>query len=281
MTRTAVVEPTNDSLRKRRIAALLNEGSMQAMEKIQQKYEGSVLFNEQTETSKSNIPSVPQELHSFELKQIDRGNVLGSGEFCVVQEVNSVSPRDPNSTRPGSKRSKNGEKYTKVLNLHVAEPKKDINVSNEKLAIKFLSPDVIQDPGSFARGIMDLIIETKILSVVSHPNIIRIRGFNPDALFAPSYFILLDYLTKTLEEKLDEWKVDSQSKQKRKGSFKKLFRPTSGKNKKEKYTTCDEKLYVSKSIASALGYLHKKNIIHRDVVSTLKPTILSIGKNSP
>merc|ERR1719215_2525829 len=75
----------------------------------------------------------------------------------------------------------------------------------EKYVVKYLKDQVKSNPSLFRQGVIDLTTETQILSVTSHPNIIKLQGFNGDALFEPPYFIVLDRLYSTLQDKMEEW----------------------------------------------------------------------------
>lgn len=118
--------------------------------------------------------------------------------------------------------------------------------------MKYLSDDVKSNPTLFQRGVIDLTIETQILSVVSHPNIIKLRGSNKHGLLEPSYFIVLDRLYSTLHDKMEEWG-------KKTGKLHGLVKRV--KNKK----SLKEKLGIAYNIACALAYLHTLRIVHRDV----------------
>jgi hypothetical protein len=55
------------------------------------------------------------------------------------------------------------------------------------------------------RGMIDLALEAKYLSVVWHPNIIKMRGMARGDLVSPSFFIILDRLYATLDQRMNEW----------------------------------------------------------------------------
>lgn len=86
-----------------------------------------------------------------------------------------------------------------------------------RYAIKHLKSDLlsISDPYEreqmFVHASMDLAIEAKYLSVVSHPNIVKMRGFSSCNPFSGNYFIILDRLFGTLAERIEDWKITQPS----------------------------------------------------------------------
>lgn len=65
--------------------------------------------------------------------------------------------------------------------------------------------DPVERSTTVLNAITDLAIEARYLSVVSHPNIIRVRGFGRCDPFSGGYFIVMDRLVNTLTEEIDEW----------------------------------------------------------------------------
>jgi len=113
------------------------------------------------------------------------------------------------------------------------------------------------DKEKLADSIMDLALESKILSTLSHPHIIDIRGTglypNQD-----SFFIVLDRIYFTLPQKLERWSDTAP----RNASF---------IGKRSTATICKvrqlwrERLLVAYQISLVLHYLHIHGIIFRDL----------------
>ena len=116
-----------------------------------------------------------------------------------------------------------------------------------RYAIKTMRVESREDPDRFLDTVVDLALEAKFLSVVRHPNIIKIRAMSsgPD-LFQPDSFIILDRLYGTLTQRLEEWEKQNNN------GFAKLF---DFQKKKEKAFFA-ERLTVAYDVASALSYLH-------------------------
>jgi len=94
------------------------------------------------------------------------------------------------------------------------------------------------------------------LASISHPNIIKLRGMAAAGTsgFATmqerGYFLLLDRLQCTLENKIDHWR-----------NFDKAL-SLEGKQRKGFLA---ERLHVAFDVAAALSYLHRNQIIYRDL----------------
>ena len=58
------------------------------------------------------------------------------------------------------------------------------------------------------RAAMDMATETHFLSVLDHPHIIKMRAVGEIDMFDKNYFIVLDRLYDTLDERIDDWKEE-------------------------------------------------------------------------
>ena len=83
-------------------------------------------------------------------------------------------------------------------------------VTRKTLAMKCLRPQIRANAQQFLLGVEDLIHETAILASLDHPNIIKIHGRSGSSVsdsfrLSDGYFILLDRLADTLEDRLKRW----------------------------------------------------------------------------
>jgi hypothetical protein len=97
-------------------------------------------------------------------------------------------------------------------------------------------------PQHFVSGVIDLGMEVKFLSVLSHPHIIKMRALATLDSCHKDFFIVLDRLYGTLDSRITEWKKQS----------KKVFT-----KKEDKMNTHLDKLTILYDICSALLFLHK------------------------
>jgi len=111
-----------------------------------------------------------------------------------------------------------------------------------KLAMKCLHPISRSDASKFMIGVEDLIHETVLLSSFNHPNIIKIHG---RAELGEGYFILLDKLKDTLDDRIADWRKKY---------------PQSSRNPPSL-----NQIKVAKTLAETVAFLHQRNIVFHDL----------------
>jgi len=117
------------------------------------------------------------------------------------------------------------------------------------LAMKCLRPQIRSNAEQFMIGVEDLVHETAMLASLDHPNIVKIHGRAGGGCVSNSFrlgdgfFILLDRLKDTLDDRIQRWKK----------SMDKKAPPSLSQIK----TAC--------AIADAMSYLHSKKIVFRDL----------------
>ena len=117
------------------------------------------------------------------------------------------------------------------------------------LAMKCLRPQIRSDADQFMIGVEDLVHETAMLASLDHKHIVKLHGraggcVSNSFRLSDGFFILLDRLKDTLDERIVRWK-------------------NQGTDKKAQPSMSQLKTAVS--IADALSYLHTKRIIFRDL----------------
>jgi serine/threonine protein kinase len=107
-----------------------------------------------------------------------------------------------------------------------------------------------------ADAVYDLACEAKYLASLTHPNIVKLRG-TVGIPGSPGFMLILDRLTLTLEEKINQWQLDHRK-----------FRGALGIFRRDVVGLEDifmQRLVVLFDISRAMRYLHKKRIIYRDI----------------
>ena len=110
------------------------------------------------------------------------------------------------------------------------------------LAMKCLRPKM-RSTEQFMIGVEDLVHETVMLSSLDHPNIIKLHGRAGGDKLGDGYFILLDKLQDTLDDRLKIWLNKYGSKS----------------------PPALQQVKVAKSVADALTFLHDNKIVFRDL----------------
>lgn len=132
-----------------------------------------------------------------------------------------------------------------------------------RFAIKQIKHDFkkgnVKDERHKVRGIIDLSIEVAFLSVITHPNIIKIRGLAYGNPISEDHFIILDRLYLTLEQQIRVWRKDIYINSGFCGVG------CLGANRIELERIMTDRLVTAYDLSSALRHLHSNNLIYRDI----------------
>jgi len=113
------------------------------------------------------------------------------------------------------------------------------------------------------RALIDLSCEIKFLSLLSHRNIIKLRGFSSEecrnSLTDNHTFVVLDRIYLTLDEQIEFWK--SQLKRSP-GIFNLSF---CGIDSIKSSSLKLDRMAAATDLSSALEYLHRHKIVYRDI----------------
>lgn len=189
----------------------------------------------------------------FDTKEVSIGRKLGSGGFCNVFEVTALRA---NEDTVGVEELTSSQRAARAI---VAEQTKNKTV----YAVKFLKPDLSRNQKLVRVASRDLETETKVLSILNHPNIISLKGCSIALNEASNettnkHFLIMDRLDETLSDRMYKWKMQADALDK--GLAGKL-----GLNRRRKKQLLLERLHVATEIGSALEYLHSNRIIYRDL----------------
>lgn len=191
--------------------------------------------------SKDSIPK-------FARTELTLGRLVGKGGFSLVFEVVKLEVEEVYDI---SKRSASERR-------EVAKESIDEN-GMPRFAVKMLRDDLIDEEHS--KGVIDLAVEARFLRRLSHPNIIAMRATANSDPLESRFFIVLEVLHSTLEERLPEWR-------RKINSTRSMWCGPMGYccvDKDAIQATWLERIGIARCIASALNYLHKESIIYRDL----------------
>jgi serine/threonine protein kinase len=124
--------------------------------------------------------------------------------------------------------------------------------SEQSYAMKKLRIRKACDLSFMTTAASDLGLETKILKNLSHENIIKLRGVKAgdmiESLKQGSFFIIVDELVETLDDRLERWSTRA----------KKLF------HRRHATVSTNRRLReVAVGVANGMAYLHSKKIMFR------------------
>jgi serine/threonine protein kinase len=182
------------------------------------------------------------------------GEVLGKGGFNSVYELERINLVAETSTSTNNSKRTKGQALARI---RVAN-------SHQKLAVKFLSDDVMYCSEEFCNGAADLLMEAKYLTALSahpHPALIQLHGVcaaGPGGFATPKragFFLVIDRLYDTLDRRIDVWKELQRRK---------TQNPTP-QTLVHLQALFLQRLMVAQDISSALRHLHKLDIIFRDL----------------
>ena len=151
----------------------------------------------------------------FKRKELGLGEILGQGCFCIVNEISAISLSNEENTTITTTSKKNSNQSTKspsrksivydreYMEKHCARENEGKNDKDARYAIKRVKRSLTGSERT--KGIIDLAVESQLLKGISHPNIIKMRAASSSDILSQDFFIILDRLYSTLEERIDMW----------------------------------------------------------------------------
>lgn len=230
------------------------------------------------------------------------GEILGKGGFATVREVRGLAlfEQEQERTSSASDLAPSVQQATKAHFDHKKDPNRAFPRSRSfvlsradvpdrevpsgdwesrkfmsqnvfrkeghaRYAVKKLSLDIINDPEELVTGLADMVSEARILSAIEHPNIIKLRALQAGDPFRPDFFIIMDRLYETLDQRIQVWRQE-QSRKKHNKLFSGITKRLAFRHSKiSKASSYRDRVVSAFHLASALKYLHQHRLIHRDL----------------
>lgn len=193
----------------------------------------------------SNLSKAPQkDLPTFDKAELYLGKFLGRGGFSDVDEIQQIlSGPLPTKLRRTDSAAVDDKESRAFIAAHCTRPS-----GIGRYAVKKLRRDVLKDPKRCWTGIVDLVVETRFLANMEHPNIIKLRGIATCDPLSPDYFLVLDRLKETLQTRLTQWS-------RRRKRCNRLFGRLNGRNAIRRQDFLVERLATAFDLSAALEYM--------------------------
>ena len=144
-------------------------------------------------------------LNPFIFSEIEAGKILGQGTFCSVLALEHVYLDHRHNKKAADVHNhKEKAQGRKFISDNI------ISDGKYRYAMKKIARGTFQKfgPLEFAVAVIDLATEAKLLSVIQHKHIIKMRAFSDVDYCSENFFIILDRLNMTLNEQVRIWKKD-------------------------------------------------------------------------
>jgi len=213
------------------------------------------------------FPSASSDFPTFLAQEIITGKILGRGGFSDVAEIPYIQclkrSMDGKACLEQAEHDgpvENAARNKESRSFMAKHCRREGSGGEARYAIKRLRSDIVNDKDLFYAGLGDLVIETRFLYHLEHPSIIKLRGIAAVDPFSEDYFIVMDRLYDTLQERLKQW---AQQEIKAKSFF---CRMACGKSEKLRRELLKEQLTAAFDLGGALEYLHEEcRVCHRDL----------------
>ncbi|KAL7539019.1 hypothetical protein ACHAXR_008973 [Thalassiosira sp. AJA248-18] len=150
----------------------------------------------------------------YKTNEIVLGPLLGSGEFSHVYEIKAFRPEASLLEEGGGSTSSLTQDEIDTRQ-YMKRRERYHDTKRACYAVKHLRPQLLEKYGKleYAQSASDLALEAEFLANLSHPNIIKLRGIS----FAGAqgfengpkgYFLIIDRLNETLDQRIKRWKKD-------------------------------------------------------------------------
>lgn len=199
--------------------------------------------------AKSHVNDKTNDFPRFEKSELGMGKLLGKGGFGTVMEIRSFKIANTSTTKNVRDDDEAGGMENKKFIAEHCLRKGGDSKGDSRYAVKYLSPEIVKDQARLVQGVMDLAIEVRFLSDFEHPNIVKMRALSDVNSYDEGFFIVMDRLYDTLEQRIEKWK------KRQKGTIGVVGKLGDRKGTKAQALMV-ERLVSAFDLSSAFAYLH-------------------------
>jgi serine/threonine protein kinase len=219
--------------------------------------------------NQENDADIHSTITKFSRQEILLGNVLGEGAFGIVWEVNGICCLDSGSDSSLFDRSRPDATNRKFLAKHFMRNhnhQQEHQQPQQRYAVKALSQATVEDENLLCQGLVGLAMEVRLFSQIEpHPNIIKMRAVADISPFHEDFFIIIDRLYGTLEDRINDWKSQEQQQPKVAALWNALSFERRARRQQQRLLLWEPRYQACHDLASALEHLHHHRIVHRDI----------------
>lgn len=213
--------------------------------------------NQSTKVSKVLSVNPDTIIPRFDVSELTLGREIGRGGFGRVIEVRRVHLNGNDGLDFGSIETQHDNDDVVLQDRKFIAMNYTRQGGNGTRYVIKTPITNLDDPVSFVSGIIDIAMEARFLAFLRHPHIIKMRAISNVEFCQDNYFIMLDRLYDTLNDRLITWK-----NRKKKTNGLHIIRDRKVNEKKELWK---ERILVAQNVCSALAYLHHHRIVYRDL----------------
>jgi serine/threonine protein kinase len=210
----------------------------------------------------SDLEDRSHKFSKFQMSELVLGKELGRGAFGKACEIVAFKlptlQSNEGNLQEASTLTLGHEDSRHFLARHCLREKGGSTGGHARYAMKQLLPSVVANTAMFIKGIADMAIETRLLSTLEHPNLIKLRATAACDPFQPEYFLIMDRLYDTLGDRLKTW----EKQLKKFTGFSAKLTDRTGEKAANLYA---ERILAVFDLASAMEHLHGCRIVYRDL----------------
>jgi serine/threonine protein kinase len=158
---------------------------------------------------------------AFSPEELVLGKFLGRGGFSNVLEIRAIKLLDNAESDGGDGGGGGGSSPRRFLAAHCTRENGDARYAVKRVRRSGKEEEEGEGEGAHKQGdggsgdarrrrervgMLDLATEAQFLRGLEHPNIVKLRGVSASEPFSPGFFLVLDRLYDTLEDRLRSWK---------------------------------------------------------------------------